>query len=117
MPSTIKEPSNSEILEAIKENGKDIRTNSREISGIKGEISVMKGEISSTKGQIILMKLEYDKRFQLLEERTALIPKLYDLVDGFVKELEEGRQERAMMFGRAERHEKRTSKLESKVFA
>jgi hypothetical protein len=130
MSATFKEPSNSELLRAIKKNAKAIEENRIAIGGNSKKIDVNtmttrgnskkidsnSSEISSLKGEIALMRLEFNQRFEVLEERTALIPKLYNLVDNFVKNTEEGRQERTMLFTKSERNEKRISKLESRVF-
>jgi chromosome segregation ATPase len=61
-----------------------------------------------------LMKkvLEHDRRFDVIEERTALIPKLYDNVDKIIGEIKENRAERSFMNNRLSNHEKRIARLE-----
>ena len=66
---------------------------------------------------VISKLFEHDKRFDLLEERTALIPKLYDNVDKIVGEILENRQKRAFTTNSITNHEKRIVTLEKTVLA
>jgi hypothetical protein len=50
---------------------------------------------------------EHDRRFEMLEERTVLIPRLYDNVDKLIKLMMDDRQERVFMNHRLDKLEKK----------
>ncbi len=97
-------PTNSQILKRVDKNTIKIEKMSADIEKIKIQIS-----------NIHLKLFEHDRRFEILEERTALIPKLYDNVDKILKELIEGRQERMITMHKLNNHEDRIIYLENRA--
>ena len=99
----MKKSATKEILEAINEN-------SIRINGLEHKLDGLDQSIATINVKLI----EHDKRFEILEERTALIPKLYDNTDKLVKEILENRQERTFINQKLTNHEGRITKLENK---
>lgn len=85
-----------------------VDSNTKEIGNIKGGLGRLE------KGQDLLMKkvFEHGRRFDLPEERTAYLPKLYDNVDKLLKEIRDGREDRIIMLNRLTNHETRITRLE-----
>jgi uncharacterized coiled-coil DUF342 family protein len=64
----------------------------------------------------VMTKLfEHDRRFEVLEERTALIPAIYDKMDKFIREVIDNRQDRVFTNNRLDKHERRIVKLEKAI--
>ena len=60
------------------------------MSELKVDISTLKNDVAVLKGNIIEIKaslFEQNRRLDSIDERTALIPKLYDNVDKLIGEI------------------------------
>jgi hypothetical protein len=54
-----------------------------------------------------------EDKLNLIDERTAYLPKLYDAVDAFMKEILESREDKVFLGHRVDDHEKRILVLEN----
>jgi len=96
-------------------NSKDISKLIHSVSRLERDVAIIKDDVTKLKTTVSDIKLklwEHDKRFGVLEERTALIPKLYDSVDKLVGEILDNRQERAFFSNKLRGHETRITTLE-----
>ncbi len=86
-------------------------TNKELLSSIQGiKVKVDKHEVMLD--QLIQRVFKLEERVNSIDERTALIPKLYNNVDKMIGEIKENRQERTFMSSRLINHEDRIVKLE-----
>ena len=92
----------NEVYKITQENKKGILLNKEAIEGNKKEIQKNRKLIE--RNMSILFK--HDQRLNNIEEKVALIPKLYDNVDKILKEVIDNRQERTFMIKRIRRLEK-----------
>ena len=84
---------------------------------LKTDVSILKKDVSVLKSNVIdIRALLYvqSKRLDSIDERTALIPKLYDNVDKLMGEIIENRQERTFMSHLLSEHTKRITVLENR---
>ncbi len=57
---------------------------------------------------------EVGSRFNSIEEKIQVIPKMYEILDSLAGEIKDNRTEHTFINARVDRHEKRIMKLESK---
>jgi hypothetical protein len=97
-------PKNFEIfvLEKLVEFDKEFR----DICGTLSEHGNTLAEHSSRLHRI-------EEKLEIIDERTAFLPKLYDAVDAFMKEIKESREERVMLNARMNKFEGRLAVVEA----
>lgn len=76
--------------------------------------SILSIKVKVDRHEVLLNQLmqRVFKLEEVVNERTALLPKLYDNVDKMMGEIKENRQERTFMNSRLVNHEDRIVKLE-----
>ncbi len=90
-----KEPSNAQILDILDTHSTVLGNHTQMIETNRKAIEANGKSIGNIKEQVALIHIklaEHDRRFEVLEERTAYLPKLYEAVDAFMVEIQENRQ-------------------------
>lgn len=93
------------------EHTKILNEHSRSLERIEKRLDKHDELFSQITGELCKM----NRRFNVLEERTEYLPKLYNAVDKFMGEILESRVERVILTSRVKNHEDRLVTVENKV--
>ncbi|MBU0649693.1 hypothetical protein KJ605_01295 [Patescibacteria group bacterium] len=83
------------------------------IDSVLGDLTTKVGDLTTKVGDLTIRVMRMEDKIDEIDKRTEFLPKLYDAVDKFMKEIMESRQERVFINHRLKDHEERLVHLET----